>query len=181
MGSCVLAWLQNVKAVFDSAIKVVLQPPKKNKKKKARGGCSILWWVEDWSPTKMDQPASFLLLVSLLMSPFKIVGSSKPSLYSVCWHSGDFCESFKWFVSVFLLIINQSIVDDKHSFHTLFMLFMFKLHACISIYAMCMYCLMPSINCGTQFNWCHIVIIEPYVVISYNHFPFLSPILLDAP
>ncbi|XVF35939.1 hypothetical protein REPUB_Repub19eG0015100 [Reevesia pubescens] len=34
---------QNVKAVFDAAIKVVLQPPKKNKKKKkAHGGCSIL-------------------------------------------------------------------------------------------------------------------------------------------
>ncbi|MBA0597035.1 hypothetical protein Gorai_006852, partial [Gossypium raimondii] len=33
---------QNVKAVFDSAIKVVLQPPKKSKKKKAHGGCSIL-------------------------------------------------------------------------------------------------------------------------------------------
>ncbi|KAG4211195.1 hypothetical protein ERO13_A02G083300v2 [Gossypium hirsutum] len=32
---------QNVKAVFDTAIKVVLQPPKKNKKKKS-GGCSIL-------------------------------------------------------------------------------------------------------------------------------------------
>ncbi|KAK5840026.1 Rac-like GTP-binding protein ARAC3 [Gossypium arboreum] len=32
---------QNVKAVFDAAIKVVLQPPKKNKKKKS-GGCSIL-------------------------------------------------------------------------------------------------------------------------------------------
>ncbi|MBA0623478.1 hypothetical protein Godav_008940, partial [Gossypium davidsonii] len=32
---------QNVKAVFDAAIKVVLQPPNKNKKKKS-GGCSIL-------------------------------------------------------------------------------------------------------------------------------------------
>ncbi|KAF7126733.1 hypothetical protein RHSIM_Rhsim11G0191900 [Rhododendron simsii] len=36
--------LQNVKAVFDSAIKVVLQPPKQKKKKKKRGhkGCGIL-------------------------------------------------------------------------------------------------------------------------------------------
>ncbi|TYI83196.1 hypothetical protein E1A91_D05G275300v1 [Gossypium mustelinum] len=33
---------QNVKAVFDSAIKVVLQPPKKIKKKKSYVGCSIL-------------------------------------------------------------------------------------------------------------------------------------------
>ncbi|KAK9120306.1 hypothetical protein Syun_017923 [Stephania yunnanensis] len=34
---------QNVKAVFDAAIKVVLQPPKqKKKKKKAQKGCSIL-------------------------------------------------------------------------------------------------------------------------------------------
>ncbi|RZC87140.1 hypothetical protein C5167_042072 [Papaver somniferum] len=33
---------QNVKAVFDAAIKVVLQPPKQKKKKKAqKGGCSI--------------------------------------------------------------------------------------------------------------------------------------------
>lgn len=36
--------LQNVKAVFDAAIKVVLQPPKQKKKKKRKGqkGCSIL-------------------------------------------------------------------------------------------------------------------------------------------
>ncbi|KAL4280101.1 hypothetical protein GQ457_03G030770 [Hibiscus cannabinus] len=34
---------QNVKAVFDAAIKVVLQPPKKNtKKKKSAVGCSVL-------------------------------------------------------------------------------------------------------------------------------------------
>ncbi|KAF8677179.1 hypothetical protein HU200_046652 [Digitaria exilis] len=34
---------QNVKGVFDAAIKVVLQPPKAKKKKKAqRGACSIL-------------------------------------------------------------------------------------------------------------------------------------------
>ncbi|OVA19832.1 Small GTPase superfamily [Macleaya cordata] len=34
---------QNVKAVFDAAIKVVLQPPKQKKKKKAqKGACSIL-------------------------------------------------------------------------------------------------------------------------------------------
>ncbi|KAI8533180.1 hypothetical protein RHMOL_Rhmol11G0277000 [Rhododendron molle] len=35
---------QNVKAVFDAAIKVVLQPPKQKKKKKKRGhkGCGIL-------------------------------------------------------------------------------------------------------------------------------------------
>ncbi|KAM7517285.1 hypothetical protein LguiA_006868 [Lonicera macranthoides] len=34
---------QNVKAVFDAAIKVVLQPPKQQKKKKKKGaGCSIL-------------------------------------------------------------------------------------------------------------------------------------------
>ncbi|KVH96526.1 Small GTPase superfamily [Cynara cardunculus var. scolymus] len=34
----------NVKAVFDAAIKVVLQPPKQKKKKKRKGqkGCSIL-------------------------------------------------------------------------------------------------------------------------------------------
>ena len=36
--------IQNVKAVFDAAIKVVLQPPKqkKRKKRKAQKGCSIL-------------------------------------------------------------------------------------------------------------------------------------------
>lgn len=35
--------LQNVKAVFDAAIKVVLQPPKqKKKKKKGQKACSIL-------------------------------------------------------------------------------------------------------------------------------------------
>ena len=34
---------QNVKAVFDAAIKVVLQPPKqKKKKKKGQKACSIL-------------------------------------------------------------------------------------------------------------------------------------------
>lgn len=36
--------LQNVKAVFDAAIKVVLQPPKqKKKKRKSQKACSILW------------------------------------------------------------------------------------------------------------------------------------------
>lgn len=36
--------LQNVKAVFDAAIKVVLQPPKQKKKKKtSQKGCSIMW------------------------------------------------------------------------------------------------------------------------------------------
>ena len=35
--------LQNVKSVFDAAIKVVLQPPKTKKKKgKAQKACSIL-------------------------------------------------------------------------------------------------------------------------------------------
>jgi Ras-related C3 botulinum toxin substrate 1 len=35
--------LQNVKAVFDAAIKVVLQPPKQlKKKKKKQKNCSIL-------------------------------------------------------------------------------------------------------------------------------------------
>ncbi|KAK6118825.1 hypothetical protein DH2020_047438 [Rehmannia glutinosa] len=33
---------QNVKAVFDAAIKIVLQPPKQRKKKKGHRGCSIL-------------------------------------------------------------------------------------------------------------------------------------------
>jgi len=35
---------QNIKAVFDAAIKVVLQPPKQRKKKKRKShkGCSIL-------------------------------------------------------------------------------------------------------------------------------------------
>lgn len=36
--------LQNVKAVFDAAIKVVLQPPSKTKKQKRRFGfCHALW------------------------------------------------------------------------------------------------------------------------------------------
>jgi len=36
--------VQNIKAVFDAAIKVVLQPPKQKKKKKRKSqkGCSIL-------------------------------------------------------------------------------------------------------------------------------------------
>lgn len=38
-----LTSLQNVKVVFDAAIKVVLQPPKQKKKKsKAQKACSIL-------------------------------------------------------------------------------------------------------------------------------------------
>lgn len=39
---------QNVKAVFDAAIKVVLQPPKnkKKKKRKAQKACSILWFFK---------------------------------------------------------------------------------------------------------------------------------------
>lgn len=34
--------MQNVKGVFDAAIKIVLQPPKQKKKKKGHKGCSIL-------------------------------------------------------------------------------------------------------------------------------------------
>jgi hypothetical protein len=35
--------IQNIKAVFDAAIKVVLQPPKqKKRKKKVQKGCTIL-------------------------------------------------------------------------------------------------------------------------------------------
>lgn len=34
--------LQNVKAVFDAAIKVVLQPPKQKKKKKNKNRCMFL-------------------------------------------------------------------------------------------------------------------------------------------
>jgi Ras-related C3 botulinum toxin substrate 1 len=34
--------VQNVKAVFDAAIKVVLQPPKQKKKKKKQKTCVIL-------------------------------------------------------------------------------------------------------------------------------------------
>jgi Ras-related C3 botulinum toxin substrate 1 len=35
--------MQNIKAVFDAAIKVVLQPPKqRRRKRKARKGCAIL-------------------------------------------------------------------------------------------------------------------------------------------
>lgn len=40
----ILHWMQNVKAVFDAAIKVVLQPPKQKKtKRKGQKACSILW------------------------------------------------------------------------------------------------------------------------------------------
>lgn len=40
--------LQNVKSVFDAAIKVVLQPPKQKKKKgKTQKACSILWSTAD--------------------------------------------------------------------------------------------------------------------------------------
>jgi len=38
--------LQNVKAVFDEAIKVVLHPPSKTKKRKRKIGlCHVLWLV----------------------------------------------------------------------------------------------------------------------------------------
>ncbi|KAL3583865.1 hypothetical protein D5086_014926, partial [Populus alba] len=40
-------FMQNVKAVFDAAIRVVLQPPKQKKKKsKAQKACSVFsWWL----------------------------------------------------------------------------------------------------------------------------------------
>ena len=42
--------LQNVKAVFDAAIKVVLQPPKsKKKKKKSQSVCSVLWSRKEYA------------------------------------------------------------------------------------------------------------------------------------
>ncbi|GJM87540.1 hypothetical protein PR202_ga03505 [Eleusine coracana subsp. coracana] len=42
-GAVPISTAQNIKAVFDAAIKVVLQPPKqKKKKRKAQKGCTIL-------------------------------------------------------------------------------------------------------------------------------------------
>lgn len=43
-------WMQNVKAVFDAAIKVVLQPPKhkRKKKRKTQKACSIMWLSTDY-------------------------------------------------------------------------------------------------------------------------------------
>ncbi|KAI4963596.1 hypothetical protein ZWY2020_011319 [Hordeum vulgare] len=42
-GAVPISTAQNIKAVFDAAIKVVLQPPKqKRKKRKSQKGCSIL-------------------------------------------------------------------------------------------------------------------------------------------
>ncbi|PPR80277.1 hypothetical protein GOBAR_AA40439 [Gossypium barbadense] len=41
-GACTISTEQNVKAVFDAAIKVVLQPAKKKKQKKRTGICLVL-------------------------------------------------------------------------------------------------------------------------------------------
>ncbi|XWS62645.1 hypothetical protein CRYUN_Cryun06bG0028400 [Craigia yunnanensis] len=41
-GAVPISTAQNVKAVFDAAIKVVLQPPMQKKKRKAQKACSIL-------------------------------------------------------------------------------------------------------------------------------------------
>lgn len=58
--------LQNVKAVFDAAIKVVLQPPKAKKKKgKSQRACSILW---SNSRSKDIPVHSWRCNLSLLMS-----------------------------------------------------------------------------------------------------------------
>lgn len=71
-----LMWIQNVKAVFDAAIKVVLQPPKnkKKKKRKAQKACSILWFFKTrvlWR--KRDQfiiyPKSYVLCFPRLFLP----------------------------------------------------------------------------------------------------------------
>ena len=37
--------MQNVKAVFDAAIKLALYPPKSKKQKTNRKGCNLLWFI----------------------------------------------------------------------------------------------------------------------------------------
>lgn len=45
LDACVWCNIQNVKAVFDAAIKVVLQPPKTRKRRKKTRPCVVLWLV----------------------------------------------------------------------------------------------------------------------------------------
>lgn len=81
--------LQNVKAVFDAAIKVVLQPPKqkKKKKRKAHKACSILWFFKIivlW--TKHNQLAVLSFFSpSLFFSSFPSWRKKPTEVYSLNW------------------------------------------------------------------------------------------------
>ncbi|KAI3780950.1 hypothetical protein L2E82_10944 [Cichorium intybus] len=65
---------QNVKAVFDAAIKVVLQPPKQKKKKKRRGqkACSILLWEDlDFKKVENEIASEYAWGVLVLWIPME--------------------------------------------------------------------------------------------------------------
>lgn len=85
---------QNVKAVFDAAIKVVLQPPKskKKKKRKAQKACSILWLLKTrvlWR--KRDQ----LIILNLTLDAFLVSSClmAEAEVYSLNWLSEWLCRS----------------------------------------------------------------------------------------
>lgn len=116
--------VQNIKSVFDSAIKVVLQPPKQKKsKKKAQRSCSILWMTQE----KIMQLASVFSLTVLL--PFEDLGfnvqtgcRSKSRKHEVlglpsllCWD--NLLESF-WFLDMVWLIYLDYINYFKPLFTT---------------------------------------------------------------
>lgn len=97
----VVVLLQNVKGVFDAAIRVVLQPPKQKKKKsKAQKACSILWfnWCKETTTYVLRiifaHNASYLPIYFFLSTWWKL-----EALFVSMDNSQDLYEkkSIRWF------------------------------------------------------------------------------------
>lgn len=93
--------LQNVKAVFDAAIKVVLQPPKqKKKKRKGQKACSILWLPKKLQGERERERESLVIsLPCCLVSSDFIFHHQALVNHPLGRSSAILCPSFKCFWS----------------------------------------------------------------------------------
>lgn len=101
---------QNVKAVFDAAIKVVLQPPKnkKRKKRKSQKACSILWFNRDRRTNRRIEELHLFVFLKKGGIVFKKIRSSTKYLY--------YCLFAFWSVNIPLNTLFLCFLDSHEWF-----------------------------------------------------------------